>query len=44
LVDEDLLVVAGGEAAPVLEGVEASFDDIAVAVGQDVVADGSAAS
>lgn len=43
-VNRDLLVVAGGDAAPVLAGVEASFDDVGVAVVQDVVANGSAAA
>jgi hypothetical protein len=38
-----VLVVAGGDATPVLELVEGTFDDVAAAVGEFVVADRAAA-
>ena len=41
-VDQDVLVVAGGQAAPVLELVERSLDDVAVAVAAGVEVDRSA--
>jgi hypothetical protein len=40
----DVLVVAGGQAAPVLESVEAAFDDVAAAVAVGVEVDWSAAA
>jgi hypothetical protein len=39
-----VFVVAGGQAAPVLESVEGSFDDVAVLVVLGVEADRSAAA
>src|ERR1035437_5722913 len=42
-VDNGVLVVSGGEAAPVLDQGEGSFDNVAAAVGDGVVADGPSA-
>ena len=39
-----MFVVSGGDPAPVLQLVEGAFDDVAVLVVIDVVADGSAAA
>ena len=39
-----VLVVSGGEAAPLLEVAEAALDHVAVLVAGGVVADGSAAA
>ena len=42
-VREGQFVVAGGQGSPLLEGVEAAFDDVALLVGVLVVGDGTSA-
>jgi hypothetical protein len=42
-VDRGVLVVAGRQAAPVLDPVEGSLDDVAILVGVDVKVDGPTA-